>query len=121
MDQFTSIQRDLDTTKEILQENLQDLLVRDDTLKRLEESTTKTDNTSANFTKVTKEVKKAVWWKTMKCRIFICCILIVAIMIVLFAVCGINFKKCIGDGSSTSVEVNMHNPSASPTGSPPSG
>lgn len=70
-------------------DNVVRLYERGEDLQALESTTQEVDTGSQVFQDTTKQVKKAVWWKNMKCRLLICCVLVVTLLIVLFAVCSV--------------------------------
>lgn len=84
MDKLTAVQDKVEVVKTVMKDNIQQMLLNEEKLKKIEESTEHLNEQSEQFKKSTKELQDKMWWKMWKMRLLIGG-LVIAVLIVIIA------------------------------------
>jgi len=109
-DKIAAVQAQIEETKSILVENIDNLLARGERIELLVEKTERLTDESFQFKNKARQLRIKMWWKNIKLWLIIGGIIIVVIFLIVWFSCGFpDFHMC-GSGSSS--------PSNSPPGPP---
>lgn len=87
------MQEKLDIVKTVMQENIQQLLVNQESLERIESAAVHLNDQSAAFKKGAKQVADKMFWKMWKVRILIAAIVIVVLLLIIVPLAVMSKKK----------------------------
>eukprot|EP00029_Vermamoeba_vermiformis_P004076 TRINITY_DN14604_c0_g1_i1.p1 TRINITY_DN14604_c0_g1~~TRINITY_DN14604_c0_g1_i1.p1 ORF type:complete len:211 (-),score=62.28 TRINITY_DN14604_c0_g1_i1:110-742(-) len=94
MDKVKAIQKEIDSVKDIMMENIDHVLKRGERLEDLMNKTDEMANEADQFRRGATKLKNAMWWKNVRLMIILAVVVIIIILIIIFSVCGITFKNC---------------------------
>jgi len=94
VDKIESIKAELGTVKEVMKENIEKILEREQILKSLEEKTEELDFDSRQFAASATNLHNTLWWRNKKIQIGIAAVILAVIFIIVWASCGIKFGNC---------------------------
>jgi len=77
-----------------LMESLEKLLERQEKIELLVHRTEELSQSSNSFRRVAREVRRRAWWQEKKAMACFVLVLLCAIMLIVFSVCGITFSGC---------------------------
>ncbi|EKE36973.1 hypothetical protein ENUP19_0265G0008 [Entamoeba nuttalli] len=95
--QFNKIKREQDETQAILNNDIDKMLKRGDVLSDLEDETSHLVESADGFKSSATRLKRAMWWKNIKLYLIAGAILLIFLLVLLWAGCGITFSRCIPD------------------------
>ena len=73
----------VDIVKSTMQENIQQLLLNEEKMERIEAAAVHLNETAGAFQKGAKQLKDEMWWKMIKMRLLIAGLIIVALLIII--------------------------------------
>jgi len=112
VDKIESIKAELGSVKEVMKENIEKILEREQILKSLEAKTEELDFDSQQFAASATGLHNTLWWRNKKIQIGIAVVIFLVILIIVWASCGATAQHC----RSTSPQPQA--PSQPPTRSP---
>ena len=80
---IASAQRDLDATKDVLENNVETIMQRGGKLDNLEGSTGHLQESSGQFARGANRVRKQMWWKDMKMRMCLIAGIIILLLVII--------------------------------------
>jgi len=94
IDKIEAIKKELSSVKDVMKENIEKIMEREEVLKTLEAKTEELDFTSGEFRGRATALHRNLWWKDKRIIIAIVVVAIIAIFIIIWMCCGITFQKC---------------------------
>ncbi|ELP90851.1 hypothetical protein EIN_359340 [Entamoeba invadens IP1] len=92
--QFAQIKKDQDETQAVLNESVNKMLERGSVLEGLEDETSHLVESSSQFKTSAVKLKRAMWWKNVKLYLIAGAVLLIFLLVLLLAGCGITFQRC---------------------------
>lgn len=93
-DKLGRIQSEIDTVKQVMLENLDDLLNRGERIDTLCDKTEMLKEEAQGFHNNARTLKKKMWWRNIKILIAAVLLVLLLALVISFIACGIDFKKC---------------------------
>mmetsp|Transcript_5237 Transcript_5237/g.7380 ORF Transcript_5237/g.7380 Transcript_5237/m.7380 type:complete len:228 (+) Transcript_5237:112-795(+) len=100
-DQFTQVQRKLDDVKNVMVQNIEQVLERGEKLELLVDKTDRLNATAFTFEKNSRKLKDAMFWKKVKVYLLAFAVLAFIVFIITWVACGADFGKCKANSSSS--------------------
>mmetsp|Transcript_74859 Transcript_74859/g.86904 ORF Transcript_74859/g.86904 Transcript_74859/m.86904 type:complete len:239 (-) Transcript_74859:36-752(-) len=110
-DKLGRIQSEIDAVKQVMLENLDDLLNRGERIDTLCDKTEMLKEEAQGFHNNARTLKKKMWWRNVKIMIAAFLLICLLALIISFIACGIDFKKCKSSESSASSSTPSPTPS----------
>eukprot|EP01105_Mastigella_eilhardi_P005287 TRINITY_DN1702_c0_g1_i1.p2 TRINITY_DN1702_c0_g1~~TRINITY_DN1702_c0_g1_i1.p2 ORF type:complete len:145 (+),score=49.42 TRINITY_DN1702_c0_g1_i1:455-889(+) len=118
-DKITQVKGEIDAVRQIMVENIEQVLERGEHIELLVDRTSNLQMNSMQFKKSSKSLKRAMWFKNLK---LIAVIVFILLIVVYFIVCiacgGMAWKRCThhgGGGGDSSAAVDSASDSSSQT------
>jgi len=115
VDKIESIKAELGSVKEVMKENIDKILEREQILKSLEAKTEELDFDSRQFAASATGLHNTLWWRNKKIQMGIAVVIFLVLLIIIWASCGSTFKNC---RSTPSPEPQPQGPSRAPSRAP---
>jgi hypothetical protein len=93
-DKIAQIQINIDNAKNIMTNNIEKALDRQDQLDNMQSKSNTLAESANQFDSNANDLKRAFWWKNIKSTCMICFILFVVISIIVLLSCGGDLSKC---------------------------
>eukprot|EP01122_Echinamoeba_exundans_P002475 TRINITY_DN12414_c0_g1_i1.p1 TRINITY_DN12414_c0_g1~~TRINITY_DN12414_c0_g1_i1.p1 ORF type:complete len:207 (+),score=50.38 TRINITY_DN12414_c0_g1_i1:80-700(+) len=93
-DKVKLIQKEIDSVKDIMMENIEHVLKRGERLEDLMDRTEVIASEASIFKRQATTLKNTMWWKNMKLWIAVGCVLLLVVLVIILSVCGISFGNC---------------------------
>jgi vesicle-associated membrane protein 7 len=91
-DKVALIQAEITAVKEIMMENISQVLRRGEKLEDLVDASNRIATAAEEFNRGALTLKRTMWWKNCKLWLIVGVVVIIIILIIIIAACGINFK-----------------------------
>jgi len=89
-----AIKKELSQVKDVMKENIEKILEREEVLKTLESKTELLDFNSGEFRGRASALHRNLWWKDKRIIIAGIIVLVVAIFLLVWICCGLSFQRC---------------------------
>ena len=99
-DKLGQVQSQIADVKVTMLNNMDELLNRGEKIDTVAQKSETINAQAGKFQKQSKSLATMFWWKDLKLRMMICCIVIVVLYIILGSICNFDFSKCGNDGSN---------------------
>lgn len=86
MDKVAAVQDKIDVVKTTMKENIQQLLINEEKLERIETAAVHLNEQSVNFQRGAKDLSNKMWWKMWKMRLLIGGLIIAVLLIIIVPV-----------------------------------
>jgi len=93
-DSFAQVNSKLDDVKNVMVQNIEQVLERGEKLELLVDKTEKLQASAFQFVKGTRALKMAMFWRRVKMYLLIFFIILVICVIISAAICGIGYERC---------------------------
>eukprot|EP01062_Namystynia_karyoxenos_P071295 TRINITY_DN66756_c0_g1_i1.p1 TRINITY_DN66756_c0_g1~~TRINITY_DN66756_c0_g1_i1.p1 ORF type:complete len:221 (+),score=79.41 TRINITY_DN66756_c0_g1_i1:101-763(+) len=93
-DQLLQAQKVVEDTKNVMMENMDDMLQRGDRLETMMQKTDELQTDAQKFHKKAVRVRKQACWEDYKTRLMLACVVIAVLAIILMIACKPNFSDC---------------------------
>lgn len=86
MEQIVAVQEKIDVVKTSMKENIQQLLINEEKMDRIEHASIHLNEQSIAFKKGSKELMDKMWWKMCKTRMIIAAVLVGVLLIIVIPI-----------------------------------
>jgi len=94
-DKLTQANKQVDEVKELMQNNIEEVIQRGEKIDLLVDKTEGLQENSHAFRHQATSLKRALWWKDFKLSLIIAACVIAAVLLIVTFACGIGWRRCI--------------------------
>lgn len=117
-DKISKIQAQIDDVKEVMLQNIEDVIQRGENIDNLVDTTGNLFEEATQFEDNSRTLRKAMWWKNCKLILMILGVLLLIAFIITWFACGIDFSKCSGGKDDDKKDDSKLAPAPAPAPAP---